>query len=147
FGQQTDLVDAGGSNVVDDVFHVAVFCTGVAFNEDRFVGFVLDQIADLGRQLFKGDFVLTEVELAIARYSDGYRVITIGCRHVDGVHGFHFVDIEALGQHGGHNHEDDEHDEHHVSHRGYVDVGVDRASISSASHCHSSYLLPFCLMK
>src|SRR6266487_1020163 len=115
-GEQTELIDTGGANLVDDGDNIAILGARIALDINGLVQPAGKTILDLARQIFLQHLRVAQVYLAVT--SNGYDngVILVGVLHVAWIVRRSQVDLVSLLQHGGDHHEDDQQDEHDVGH-------------------------------
>src|SRR5579859_2327871 len=114
--QQPDLIHARGADLIDHRDNVAILGARVALHVHHFFQPVGDAVFHLRHDLFLGDAVAAQEDVAVA--GDGHHdgVVFIGVLHVLGVVGARQVHLFAFLQHGGDDHEDDQQHKHDVRH-------------------------------
>src|ERR1700687_6147164 len=119
-GEQTELIDAGRANLIDDGDNFAVLRTSIALDVNGLVKAGGDAILDLTGEIFLGHLSVAKVDFAVAGDGDDDGVVLVRILHVPGVVGPHHVHRLALLQHGRDHHEDDQQHEHDVGHGNHV---------------------------
>src|ERR1035441_1997233 len=125
FGQQTNIIHAGGAHVVHHVHHGAVFGASVGFDKDPLVHFIGQAVLHFGGELVGGNLIGAKEDLPVTHdgHQQGIFLVRVGHGRW-AIHPGH-VHAHALLQHGRDDQENDEQHQHHVHHGGDVDVGVD----------------------
>src|SRR6266700_3537155 len=115
-GEQTELIDTGGANLVDDGDNVAILGARIALDINGFVQAAGKTILDLARQIFLQHLRVAKVYLSVT--SNGYDngVIFVGVLHVAGIVLRGQVHLVSLLQHGRDHQEDNQQDKHDVGH-------------------------------
>src|SRR5437016_2170203 len=115
-GEQTELIDTGRANLIDNGDHVAVLGASIALNVNGLVKTGRDAILDLSGDIFLADLRVAEKNAAIA--SDGHYdgILLVGVLHLVGVVRGSQVHLMCLLQHGRDHHENNQQDEHDVGH-------------------------------
>src|ERR1035437_10018365 len=137
FGQQTDIIHAGGAHVVHHVHHGAVFGASVGFDKDPLVHFIGQAVLHFGGELVGGNLIGAKEDLPVTHdgHEQGIFLVRVGhgrwAIHLGHVH------AHALLQHGRDDHENDEQHQHHVHHRSDVDVGIDLLAFFAHCDCHN----------
>ena len=110
------MVDARGTDFVDDFDDPAVLGAGVALDVNSMVHATGEDVLDLvGERFLFGPDVL-EIDGAVFGDRDNDGVVLVGFLHLMGVVGHRQVDRRCLLQHGCDDHEDDQKHEHDVGH-------------------------------
>jgi hypothetical protein len=136
FREETDLVYAGGPQVIDDLNDIPILRAKITLHKDGLVHAVSEQVRDLRREIVDVNAILVEVELAVSCHRNKYGVFLVCFGHVMGVVRFRKLNIDTLLQHGRDDHEDDEQNKHNVRHGRDVDFGGNFSSVTATTHSH-----------
>src|SRR5947208_9496101 len=107
-GEQTELIDTGRANFIDNGDHVAVLGASIALNVNGLVKTGRDAILDLSGDIFLAHLSVAEKNAAIA--SDGHHdgIVLVGVLHLVGVFRGSQVHLMSLLQHGRDHHENNQ---------------------------------------
>src|SRR5882762_6788142 len=95
-GEQTELIDAGGANLIDDGDDFAILRASIALHVNGLVKTSGDAILDLTGEIFLGHLSVAKVDFAVAGDGDDDGVVLVRVLHVPGVVGPHHVHRLAL---------------------------------------------------
>src|SRR2546430_265860 len=119
-GEQTELIDTGRANLIDNGDNVAVLGASIALDVNGLVNTGRDAILDLSGDIFLADLSVAEKNAAIASDGHYYGIVLVGVLHLVGVLRGSQVHLMSLLQHGRDHHENNQQDEHDVGHRNNV---------------------------
>jgi hypothetical protein len=77
-GEQSDVVNAGGPNFINDLDDIAVFRAAITLDKDGLIDAALDAIAHLRSHLIERGFLAADKDIAAAGNSDDDGVVFIG---------------------------------------------------------------------
>src|SRR5215472_9626523 len=120
FRQQTEGVDARGTNLVHGRDHVPILRSRITFHVHGLVQLVGDAVFDLPGDVFFGDLGITQVQRSITGHGDNNGIVLIRVLHFPRIRYRGHVHRHTLLQHGRDHHEDDQQHQHDVGHGNYV---------------------------
>src|ERR1700739_214404 len=123
FGQQTQLIDAGRANLVDDGDNGAIFGPSIALQVHGLIQLAGNAVLHLSGQVRFLYLGVAKEDISVASNSHHDRIFLVGILHVPGSVGARHIHWLVLLQHGRDDHENDQKHEHDVRHRNDVRRG------------------------